>query len=130
MKLTKKQWVEHGVRNSHDIARHGSVLKVFISYRPAEYGLASNSAAWQIIRIGYLTHKGGHWRDNGHKTFSLWNNGEKEAKLKEAMAWAKARYGFKKWERDPWGDWHPEGTMAQAAKHVPPKREDTEKSHG
>ena len=119
MKLTKAQWAELGVRNSHEVASRGT--KRYVSYRPAEYGRASNSAAWQVVHIGYLTDPKGHWRDNGHKTFTVYRREEKEAKLKEAIAWASKRYGIKEWERDPWGDWHPAGTLVMAKDYKRPE---------
>lgn len=112
MKLTKAQWKALGVGNSHQIADRGT--RLYVSYRPGEWGRAYLTPAWQVIKIGWKTDPKGHWRDNGHKTFTIWGRKEKDSKLKEALAWARAKFGIKEWERDPWGDWHPMGTLVMA----------------
>lgn len=119
MKLTKAQWKALGVSNSHNIAERGT--KVYVSYRPGDWGRGSQSPAWQVIKIGYQTDPKGHWRDNGHMTFSIWGRAEKPVRLKEALAWARKKFGIKEWERDPWGDWHPAGTFVMAKEYKRPE---------
>ncbi len=121
MKLTKKEWNALGVWNSHDISERGT--KIRVSYRPAEYGRGSFPAAWQIVRIGYKTDPKSHWKDDGHITFTINGRADNPVQLKKALALATKRYGVKEWEKDPWGDWHPMGTLVMAREWKKPKEE-------
>ncbi len=123
MKLTKKEWKARGVWNSHDLSERGTKIRVM--YRPGDWGRAYQSPAWQVVKIGWQTDPKGHWRDNGHKTFTIHGRADKEAKLQEALAWARKVYKIKEWERDPWGDWHPMGTLVMAMEWKQPKEEES-----
>lgn len=114
MKLTKNQWRERKIVNSYDVIKLCNP-KVFISYRPQVNGRASQCAAWQVVHIGYQSDPNSHWRDCGHKTFALFCvKAEKEPKLKDAMEFAKAKYGVAEWERGLSGDWYPKGSLQMA----------------
>lgn len=110
MKLTKAILREHGIVNPWIFCNRGGG-KVFISYSPQITGRAYQSARWQVISPGRKTDPDGHYRDNGHKTFSVNSFAGKgtHSKIKEqqrlaAIAWATEKYGIDDWVRDPFGD--------------------------
>jgi hypothetical protein len=114
-KLTKKDWVARGVHNNSEVAKLGGAT-IYLSYRTAETGRASQSAAWQVIDVNGKSDPNAHWRDYGNATFSLWNRTENQKRLDEAKKFATEKYGIKEWEKGgPYGDWFPEGTLAMAA---------------
>jgi hypothetical protein len=84
-------------------ARDHGAPGVYIDYRPYQGGRASQSAAWQVVRPGFKTDPNGHWRDYGHKTFTVYVTEEKEARLAEAIEWATKRYGITEWVKGPAG---------------------------
>jgi hypothetical protein len=119
-KLTKKQWKELGVSNPHNLLA-ASGNRVMLYYRPQMTGRAYQCAAWQVIHLDEKSNPDAHWRDHGHKTFNVFDpgvKGEKAKYLEEAKAFAKKKYGIKEWERCPWGDWLPEGSMAAATENL------------
>jgi hypothetical protein len=79
--------------------------QVYVTYRPQKTGRAYQSAAWQVVRPGYRTDPGGHWRDVGHKTFSVYRRDQKAAQLDAAKAWADAQFGVTEWAKTPFGTW-------------------------
>lgn len=103
MKLTKKILSEHGIRNSYNIAKKvGS--KIFIDYVAADNGrLTSHSAYWQFVR---LTEDG-----YAHKDFLGVHRDNKVIVLQEAVAYAKRIYNTDITDKDPFGAYHPKGTL-------------------
>lgn len=110
MKLTKKILNEHHIINSWDIAKTAK-NKMFIGYSSAELGRASRSAHWQVVGIGIATDKDTHWRNYGNKTFTVYRREEKNPKLQEAIQWVKTTYNIDMTDKDPFGGWHPKGTL-------------------
>lgn len=112
MKPTKNKLRALRIFNSWDIAKRSS--KVFVGYRPQQTGRAWQSAAWQVHHTSRPTDPKAHFLDYGAKTFSVYRRGEKQEKLAEAQKWATEKFGFREWERDPWGDYHPKGSITIA----------------
>jgi hypothetical protein len=114
-RLTTNDWRALGVYNPYQLCESGG-KNVYVAYAGAQTGRAARCARWQVIRPGYCTDPKGHWLDNYNKTFVVGGRADKEAKRLEAIAWAAARYGIEgEWERDPWGSYHPPGTLEAAA---------------
>lgn len=111
---TKAALREHlFIGNTADLVKR-TEAGIYLSYRTQQLGRAYQSAAWQVLRPGYKTDPGGHWQDHGQKTFSVYQpREEKDAVLEQAKAWVSERYGIKGWERTPFGDYVPAGTMAK-----------------
>jgi hypothetical protein len=111
-RLSKEGWRALKIYSPYGLCKAGG-KGVVVSYWGAERGLCF--ARWAVIHPDYKTDPNGHWMDNGNKTFSVYSRKDKEPKRLEAIAWASARYGITgEWERDPWGDYHPSGTLAAA----------------
>lgn len=92
------------VHNAHNFANvDGS--PVYIKYRPEERGRAYRPPAWQVCRVGYQTNPGGHYLDNGHKTFPIDGRDDKDPQEAAAKAWAAQRYGVTEWAKTPFGSW-------------------------
>lgn len=120
-RLTKESWRALRIFNPHELCERGGSA-VYVSYRARVTGRGAQTAAWQVIRPdGAPTDPSAAWYNYGHKTFLVMHPADKEAKRLEAIGWASFVYDIKgEWERDPWGDWHPEGTLEAAAKVVEP----------
>lgn len=114
MKLTKKLLREHRIFNSWGIAQ-ALGNKIFLGYQTAEYGRMSRSPAWQVIGLDFQTDSKAPWYNNGRKTFWAFGRGnyreEKVRAFNEAVAWVKGTYGLEMTDRDPWGDYHPAGSL-------------------
>lgn len=94
--------------NEHGIARLAQGLGlsgVYLKYRPQETGRAYQSAAWQVVHVGFQTDPGGYWRDHGHKTFDVRGREQKDEQRAAAIGWASERYGYdpEQWKPGPWG---------------------------
>lgn len=112
--LTKEGWRALRVFNSAELCRRGG-RGVYVSYCPAQAGREARFAYWCVLSPGSKTDPGGHWSDGYNKTFTVRARDEKEAKRLEAIAWAAEVYKIEgEWERDPWGDYHPAGTLEAA----------------
>jgi hypothetical protein len=117
-RLTKEGWRALRVFNSRGLCVRGG-KGVFVAYVGPDCGRGGHGAYWQVIKPGFKTDPDGPWYCHGHKTFSLWKREEKEAKRLEAIAWASFVFKVEgEWERDPWGDYHPAGTLEAAALSV------------
>lgn len=112
MNITKRSLREIGLYNSHDIAKKGNG-KVFLSYtnNMSRWG---RGKFWEVVGVGFNTNGNGPWYDYGHKTFMMWNIKEKEETLEQAKQWCLEQYGITEWEKDPFGSWHPKGTIKAA----------------
>jgi len=89
-----------GLLVAYAAAHPDQPMPVAIVYRAQSTGRSYQSAAWQVIRPGYKTNPDGHWRDNGHQTFTIFRPSEQRAaQLDEAMNWARERYGVVVWKR-------------------------------
>lgn len=114
-KLTKKQWNERHVFNGHNLAQAG--LGLYIAFFPQVTGRMYRSAKWQIVKVGEKTDANASWEDCGNKSFHVHFDQSKDAQLDAAKKWAFDTFGVSEWERDPWGNWHPKGSMEAAAKN-------------
>lgn len=113
-RLTKEGWRVLGVRTSRDLCQRGG-RGIYVSYIPSDFGREARFACWRVYRPGYETDPHGHWSDGRNKTFTVHSRGDKEAKRLEAIEWAVYVYNITgEWERDPWGGWHPAGTLEAA----------------
>jgi hypothetical protein len=110
MKLTKKLLEEYKIYNSPNLARFAG-NKLYVSYSPAENGRAAHFAKWQVVGIGFRTDPKSHWANYGNKTFDVFCREEKLSKLQEAIAWTKQTYNIDITDKDPFGDYHPKGTL-------------------
>lgn len=110
MKLTKQWLREHGIYNSHDIAKRAG-SRLYIDYYPQQLGRAYQSAKWQVIGMGFSTDPNAHWADYGNKTFDVFKREDKVSQLESAMSWCKDKFGITEWERDPFGGYQIKGTL-------------------
>lgn len=103
--------------NGHNLcaAFNPAPRKVYVSYRAAVTGRAYQSAAWQVVGIGFLTNPDGHWRDYGHRTFTVYAREQKEPQRMAAIAWATEQGYGTVWMPDPFGDYQTAETMAAYA---------------
>lgn len=103
---TKKQLEELNIHNPHNLASL-TAQKVFISWSPQMTGRAYRPAHYAVVHIGHKTDPGGHWMDDGHKTFSIYGGEgkDKESRLQQSIAWANEKFGARVWVRDPWGSY-------------------------
>ena len=125
-KPTKASLRALGILNEHILARRGPEPQVYVAYRAQDRGRVYQSAAWQVIQVGF---KSDHdpkafWRDQGHKTFNVYDyETEKMTQFAAAQAWASDRYHIPVWERSPWGSYHPAGTIAYAVARAAQEKE-------
>lgn len=96
---------EIGIYNGYEAAKRG-VFPVYLNYRPADNGRASQSAAWQVIDVrGRVTDdrpkEKRHWRDYGHKTFMVWGRENKAPVLEAAKEWVAEKTGITEWGTIP-----------------------------
>ncbi|MCJ7805166.1 hypothetical protein MUP46_00795 [Patescibacteria group bacterium] len=112
MRIIKDILRNHRIFNSWDIARTAK-NKLFISYSSAELGRASRPAHWQVVGMGIVTDRDAHWMNYGNKTFTVYNREEKNPKLQEAIQWVKTTYNIDMADKDPFGAYHPAGTIAK-----------------
>jgi len=125
MSKTTEEFREHLFLHNASNYASAAGLKVHVDYRPTITGRGYTSARWQVVGIGFQTDPGGHFQDNGQKTFSIMGRDQKQARLQEALDWASERYGISSWERSPYGSYVPTGTVAamkarlKAAKNDP-----------
>lgn len=115
-RLTKEGWRALGVSNPVELCKRAGG-RLYISFTPHEPALP---ARWRVISPRGRTDPDAAWYDYGQKSFvTPGGRASKETALKEAIKWASERYGLTgEWERDPWGDWHPAGTLEAAAAKV------------
>lgn len=98
MKYTKKQWAAVNVHSSEDIMRKGDGV-VRVTYVPNS---PTAQAYWCMTGCP----------DTTPIVCSVASREYKDSVLKYVKGFA---YCITSWERDAWGGWHPEGTMARAA---------------
>jgi hypothetical protein len=114
MKVTKDILKAAGLHNSHTICQRGG--SIYVTFFPASLGM---SAKWQVIKPNGKTDPNAHWSDYGNKTFDVYGRPDKEAKRLEAIQWASFVYNTgDEWERDPFGGYHPKGTIERALNRV------------
>jgi hypothetical protein len=104
-KAVREALSAHGIHNEHNSLVKGQVL---IAWSPQDTGRGGRSAWWQVHRKGYLTHPNNpnYW-EHDRKTFTVNGRDDRESKLQEAIAWARERYGFGEFVKDPWGAYQP-----------------------
>ena len=95
-----------GIFNPHNastFAKEGGGLGVYLSFRPVQRGRAYQSAAWRVVRPGSRTAPSpdAHWRDLGHKTFTIYSSPDREVAEQQAREWASKRYGVEEWVKVP-----------------------------
>ena len=107
--FTRAELKAAGIHNSWAIAE-GSGSFLYIGYTPSS---RESSPQWQVVNTRDKTDPGGHWQNRGHKTFAVMGRAQKQPQLQAAFDWCKARWSIFDWERDPWGSYHPAGTLAK-----------------
>ena len=98
---SKTRLNEIDVRNPYELAMLGP--RIYVGFSPQQLGRINRSAHYQVIHCGKQTNPGGHWQDNGHKTFLCWGRADKAEKAAEAVKWATEYSGITEWVRDPFG---------------------------
>ncbi len=117
MKLTKKILREANIINSWDIGKIAH-NRVILYYEHATHDRLAHCATWQVSGIGFKTNPEAAWYDHGCKTFIVHDKNTEEA-FQEAQKWCQEHHELtgtkprEKWERDPHGNYHPEGTLAK-----------------
>ena len=124
MKLTKKILNEHGIYNPHNLAtKLGN--KLYIGYTPADMSRAGHSAKWQVVGLGFRTNPKAHWTDYGCKTFDVLARREKYNQLNEAVQWVSDTYHIGITDRDPFGIYHPKGTLDKLSELIESENKET-----
>lgn len=101
--------------NTYDQVLAGPMPRVFISYRPNDYGRGGHSAHVQVISLNengqeLVTDRNAAWYNYKRRTYYLTGPGphhiRKQQVIAEAIAWIQERYklscGFR---RNAWGDY-------------------------
>lgn len=104
---------EFGIRSPYDIATKAGQPSLFVVYHPQRS--AATPAKWVIKAIDFDTDPKAPWYNYGCKTFypeHPLTKENKDAAGHKALAWASKQYGVGKWERSPFGSYHPKGTLA------------------
>ena len=109
MKITKKLLIQHNIYNSYMLAKIAK-NKLFIIYIPSVGGIGW-AAKWQVYGLDFKTDTKSYWADFGKKTFDVFTRIDKEPQLQKAIAWVKEVYNIDITEKDPYGSWHPKGTL-------------------
>lgn len=104
-KAVREALEPHGIHNELNSLIKGQVA---ITWKPQDTGRSGRSAWWQVKRKGYLTdaESGAYWH-HGNKTFTVSGRDDREPVLQAAIAWARNRYGFGEFVKDPWGAYQP-----------------------
>lgn len=119
-RLTKADFRAMKIFNSHGILSRGRA-KVYIAYMARTTGLGGMPPKVLVVGNGFHTDPDAHFLDHGCKAFLPFGHGgetwreNRDLAIKSAQEWCRDRYGILEWERDPWGNWQPKGTIEQAA---------------
>ena len=109
-KLTSKILNEHKIFNSYDIAKAVN-SPIYLCYTPADNGrLTSHYASWvwrRFVEGGIRS-----------KEFSVTHRETKYTVLEEAIALIKISFSINITDKDPFGGYHPEGTLNKLEKIV------------
>ena len=113
-KLTRKILNEHNIYNSYNLAKAVN-SPIYLDYIPADNGrLTSHYPYWQWRRF----------TDNGERTkdFTVTHREAKEPVLQEAIALVKKHFGIDVTDKDPFGGYHPQGTIEKLCKIMQTKK--------
>jgi hypothetical protein len=101
----------HGIYNELNSLLKGQVI---ITWKPQDTGRGGRGAWWQVKRKGYLTdpESTAYWH-HGNKTFDVYGREHREEVLHEAIEWARDRYGFGEFVKDPWGAYQPHAQLVE-----------------
>lgn len=115
--FTRAQLRAQRLFNSWDIATAAG-NKVLIAYSNST-GRMGTGMHVQVFGIGFKTDPKGPWYNYGNKTFLVNGIKDKPLKLLAAQGWASIQGyvgPYTEWERDPFGGWHPKGSILRAWK--------------
>jgi hypothetical protein len=103
---TKKQMhaLKECITNSWNLAELTD-QKVFISWAPQIVGRWYRPANFAVVHIGHKTDPKGHWQNDGHKSFYIYDGDTRDSRVLEAIAWADKKFGKRTWVRDPFGSY-------------------------
>jgi hypothetical protein len=84
---------------------------MYIDYIPADNGsLTAHYAYWRFMHLSNsATLNAGY----GYKVFTVTCRAEKQPQLEQAKDFVKRKYGLDMTDKDPWGAYHPSGTLAK-----------------
>jgi hypothetical protein len=104
-KAVREALAAHGIHNELNSLLRGQVA---IIWKPQDTGRGGRNAWWQVKRKGFLTdsQSTAYWH-HGNKTFDVFGRDDRESTLHEAIEWARERYGFGDFAKDPWGAYQP-----------------------
>ena len=110
-KAVREALEAHGIHNELNSLLKGQVA---IIWKPQDTGRGGRNAWWQARRKGYLTdpESTAYWH-HGNKTFEVYGRDDREPKLREAISWARDRYGFGEFVKDPWGAYQPHAQLVE-----------------
>lgn len=118
----------HGIINSYDFAAARGVLNAnfpldrpvprcrvyrahrivpMITYNAAQPGRGYKSACWQVSQGSVPTDPEAHWRDHGHKSFTVYGRDQKAPQFEAAVRWSKEYFDVAEWKREPFGSYMP-----------------------
>lgn len=108
--ISAKKLSSIGLRNSHEIAVAAG-NRIYITH--AKAGVVVG-AKWIVQGVNFQTDPKAPHPDHGCKTF--FGRVRDDEAREEAIRWASNEYltGETAWEKDPFGGWHPYGTLARA----------------
>ena len=115
-KLTRAQWNALRVYNSHEVAKYGG-SRLFVEYSGWDRWQAGGVFVRSVVD-GFLpdpTNKA--WGERSAKWFPA-RYKDRASTILAAQAWCSVQGyipAYTEWERDPWGGWHPAGTIEAAA---------------
>ena len=116
MKLTKQLLRDHGIHNEHNVSEKAGA-KIYITYCPADNGrLTARYAFWRYYRTSKLDER--NTSETGQKDFTVTCRENKNKVLSEAIALIKRNYGIEITDKDPFGGWHPKGTLEKLSKLI------------
>lgn len=108
--ISAKKLQSIGLHNSYEVAVAAG-NRIYILHQKA--GVV-DGAKWVVQGINFQTNPKAHHIDRGCMTF-YGRSRDDEARDK-AIAWASNEFltGETAWEKDPFGGWHPYGTLRRA----------------
>ena len=116
IRLTKDALHEIGIYNSWDI-NHAVDNRCYVEYMPAENGMLAHYAEWRVYvfklydqPIANLPGINNQLR-YAHKDFTVTCRENKQPVLEEVMKWIKQKFDVDCSDKDPFGAYHPKGTL-------------------
>jgi hypothetical protein len=111
-KLTKTVLRAHNIYNTWDLLINGECA---IEWQPAGDSRMMIVNGWRLWRKGYKF-ANAQWYDHGARAFNPWSMADKQAKLLDAVEWARTHLNVPadSWVRSPFGSYVPVVAMLRA----------------